>query len=57
MGGERNVPDIQAICKLLGKGVPHARKVVIPGAGHMVNMEKPQEFDRVVRDFLAEVAR
>jgi pimeloyl-ACP methyl ester carboxylesterase len=55
--GERDVPDIQAIGKLLKKGVPHARKVMIPGAGHIVNMEKPQEFDRIVRRFLEEIAR
>lgn len=30
----------------------HARKVVIPDAGHMVNMEKPVEFNRAVAGFL-----
>jgi pimeloyl-ACP methyl ester carboxylesterase len=55
--GERDVPDIQAIGKLLEKGVPHAQKVMIPGAGHMVNLEKPQEFNLVVRSFLEGIAR
>jgi pimeloyl-ACP methyl ester carboxylesterase len=32
--------------------VPHARKVVIRDAGHMVNMEKPEEFNREVLEFL-----
>jgi pimeloyl-ACP methyl ester carboxylesterase len=50
--GSRDVPDIQAIGRLLEKNVPHARKVIVHGAGHMVNMEKPEEFNRVVIDFL-----
>jgi pimeloyl-ACP methyl ester carboxylesterase len=55
--GQRDVPDIQAIGKLLEKDVPHARKVMIAGAGHMVNMERPQEFNQVVRSFLEGIAR
>jgi pimeloyl-ACP methyl ester carboxylesterase len=50
--GDRDVPEIQSIVKMLGKGIPHAKKVVIAGAGHMVNMEKPAEFNRAVLDFL-----
>jgi pimeloyl-ACP methyl ester carboxylesterase len=53
--GDRDVPEIQAIVKILEKGVPHAKKVVIAGAGHMVNMEKPDEFNRAVLGFLKEV--
>ena len=50
--GSRDVPDIQAIVKRIEKDVPHARKVVIRDAGHMVNMEKPEEFNREVLEFL-----
>jgi pimeloyl-ACP methyl ester carboxylesterase len=53
--GDRDVPEIQAIVKILEKGIPHAKKVVIAGAGHMVNMEKPDEFNRAVLGFLKEV--
>ena len=31
--------------------VPGARLVVIPGAGHVSNLEKPDRFDAIVRDF------
>jgi len=51
--GSRDVPDIQAIVKRIEKDVPHARKVVIRDAGHMVNMEKPEEFNREVLGFLS----
>jgi len=35
--------------------LPHARSVVIPGAGHLVPMEKPEATGAVVREFLEEV--
>jgi pimeloyl-ACP methyl ester carboxylesterase len=55
--GSRDVPDIQKIVKLLKDGIPQARQVTIQGAGHIVNMEKPAEFNRVVLDFLNEQAK
>jgi pimeloyl-ACP methyl ester carboxylesterase len=33
---------------------PDSRFVTIPGAGHIVTYDQPDEFSRVVRDFLAE---
>jgi pimeloyl-ACP methyl ester carboxylesterase len=55
--GDRDVPEIQAIVKLLEKGIPHAKKVVIARAGHMVNMEKPEGFNRAVLGFLSQAGR
>jgi pimeloyl-ACP methyl ester carboxylesterase len=52
--GSRDVPDIQKIVEKLKHDIPHARKVVIEGSGHIVNMEKCQEFDGVVLPFLKE---
>ena len=31
---------------------PGARKIVLPGVGHMANMEGPEQFNQVVLDFL-----
>ncbi|HYG61453.1 MAG TPA: alpha/beta fold hydrolase, partial [Thermoanaerobaculia bacterium] len=50
--GSLDVPGIQKVIGLLEKGVPGAKKVVIQGAGHMVNMEKPEEHDRALLGFL-----
>ena len=36
--------------------IPRARKVVIADAGHAANMDRPEEFDAAVRDFLEENA-
>jgi pimeloyl-ACP methyl ester carboxylesterase len=50
--GSRDVPDIQKISNLLAKEIHGAQKIVISGSGHMVNMEKPIEFNKAVLDFL-----
>ena len=51
--GERDVPDIHAIVKRLEDRVSGARVVRIPRAGHMLNMEAPDEFNHLVREFLS----
>ena len=50
--GDRDVPQAKATVETLEKGVSGSKKVVIKGAGHMVNMEKPEEFNNVVLTFL-----
>lgn len=51
--GDRDVPTVTKIAEILEKGIPGSRKAIIPGAGHIVNVEKPREFDRAVLEFLA----
>jgi pimeloyl-ACP methyl ester carboxylesterase len=51
--GSRDVPEIQAIVELVAGGIRGAKKVVLTGAGHMVNMEKPAAFDAAVLNFLS----
>ena len=51
--GERDVPDFQRVADLLAQGIPNARKAVLPGVGHMSNMEDPAGFNALVLDFLA----
>ncbi len=51
--GDRDQPDIQNIVRLLETGIAGVKKVVVPGVGHMVNMEKSEEFNRTVLDFLS----
>jgi pimeloyl-ACP methyl ester carboxylesterase len=50
--GDRDVEDIQKIVEILRGGIAGSEKQVIPGAGHIVNMEKPEEFNQVVLGFL-----
>jgi 3-oxoadipate enol-lactonase len=50
--GDRDIKHMQRIADKLAAEVGGAKKVVIPGAGHIANMEKPAEFDRAVLPFL-----
>lgn len=50
--GELDVPDIYSICDLLMGSIAGARKAIIQGAGHLVSMEKPDEFNEIVFQFL-----
>jgi 3-oxoadipate enol-lactonase len=55
--GNRDVADIHEICGLLRARVPGAQEVVIQGSGHIVNMEKPDEFNAAVLNFLASTVK
>ena len=50
--GDRDVADFLTIADVLADEIPNARKVVIPGAAHMVNLEKPEEFSEHAIPFL-----
>lgn len=50
--GDRHIPDVLNQTRLLETGIGGVKKVVIPGAGHLVNVEKPEAFNHVVLDFL-----
>ena len=50
--GEHDTPDIHAIGELLKDGIPGVRLVEMDDVGHVLNMERPAEFNRIVLDFL-----
>jgi 3-oxoadipate enol-lactonase len=50
--GERDLPDIHAIGDTLVSGIRGSTRVVIPGVGHMVNMEAPARFNDLLLGFL-----
>ncbi len=50
--GENDAPDIHAIAELLMNGLPNSRLVEMDDVAHMLNMERPAEFNRLVLDFL-----
>ena len=52
--GERDLPDFHAIADTLQQRIPWARKVVVPDAGHMANMEAPEQVNKVILSFLAD---
>jgi pimeloyl-ACP methyl ester carboxylesterase len=50
--GERDTADFHGMADALASRVPNVRKVVLPGVGHMANMEAPNAFNAAVFDFL-----
>ncbi len=50
--GERDVPDISAIADTLEKSIPGLKRVALKGAGHIANMENPDDFNSAVGEFL-----
>jgi 3-oxoadipate enol-lactonase len=55
MVGGNDQPDCIDIASILTMGIPKAKQVTIPGAAHIVNMQKPEAFNSAVLDFLKEV--
>jgi|DewCreStandDraft_4_1066084.scaffolds.fasta_scaffold401992_1 pimeloyl-ACP methyl ester carboxylesterase len=51
--GDNDAGEFQTISKLIARNVENGRHEVISGAAHLPNMEKPEEFNRLVFDFLA----
>jgi len=50
--GENDEPYLRAADVMTAK-LPNAEKIVIPGAGHIVNIEAAETFDAAVIDFLS----
>src|SRR5258708_16042167 len=52
MVGDYDISDKLELAQKLADEILGAQQAVIPGVAHMVTMEKPGEFNRVVLDFL-----
>ena len=50
--GDEDSPPIFDAVELVMENVPHARKAVIHDAAHLPNLEHPDEFNRIVLEFL-----
>ncbi len=49
--GEKDTAYLRA-SEVMTKRMPQARRVLIPGAGHVVNLDEPEAFDREVLGFI-----
>lgn len=54
LSGTNDLPDLRLVATLLAEGIPHARAVDLPGAGHMLPMERPAEVAAMVVSFIRE---
>jgi pimeloyl-ACP methyl ester carboxylesterase len=54
--GEGEMPELAAKGEYVARAIPGARHVVVPGAGHFVNMEQPDAYAQVIVSWLDEVS-
>lgn len=54
-GDDTIIPPTES--EKLAKGIQGARLEIIPGAGHLVAFEKPEAFNRILRDWLKAAVR
>ena len=52
--GEHDGRSPLSVARQFDDAIPHARLVVIPGAGHVSNLEQPERFNEAVRAFCRE---
>ncbi|MCE6998862.1 alpha/beta hydrolase [Saccharothrix sp. S26] len=50
--GDLDSSDIHAVADAVLRDAPRAEKVVVRGAGHLVDLDRPDEFDRALLRFL-----
>jgi pimeloyl-ACP methyl ester carboxylesterase len=51
--GDEDVEDIRVIADRLAGEIPGATRATIPAAAHLPNLQRPEEFDRIVLGFLS----
>ncbi len=54
IGGEFDRVAAPAVMKQMAQAIPQARYAELPGIGHLMNLEAPDEFDALLIDFLRE---
>lgn len=52
--GDQDLPHAAANADLITSRIPGSRTVVIKDAAHLPSLERPEEFNRVLLDFLTE---
>jgi len=52
--GKEDLQGMQDIADQLERGISNLKRIDMPGTAHLPPMEKPEEFNRIVLDFLTE---
>jgi pimeloyl-ACP methyl ester carboxylesterase len=52
--GDEDHADFRMIAQHLAEEIPSAELAVVPGAGHLVGVERPEELNALLVDFLAD---
>lgn len=55
VSGEADIPSFMLMAEAYAKTLPRVRREIIQGVGHLVNMEAPETFNELLREFLRSV--
>jgi pimeloyl-ACP methyl ester carboxylesterase len=55
MSGEADIPSFMLMAEAYAKALPKARREIVQGVGHLVNVEAPEQFNELVRSFVASI--
>lgn len=50
--GDADIPDVHAHAGVIEAGIPNARRVIVEDSGHLMYLEKPDEFSQLVITFI-----
>ena len=50
--GDGDIPDVQAHAGAIETAIPNSRRIVVPDVGHLMYIEKPEEFVTLITHFL-----
>jgi len=51
--GDKDTPGVQAAAEAAASGIAGAKKVIMKDADHLPQMDNPEEFNRIVKEFLS----
>lgn len=54
--GKLEIPSFQAMAEAYAKALPRARREEIEDVGHLANLEAPDEFNRLLSEFIEQVS-
>lgn len=50
--GDADIPDVHSHAGVIETGIPNSRRVIVEDAGHLMYLENPEEFTRLVITFI-----
>jgi pimeloyl-ACP methyl ester carboxylesterase len=52
VSGESDIPSFMLMAEAYARGLPKAQREIVPGVGHLVNVEAADSFNQIYRSFL-----
>jgi pimeloyl-ACP methyl ester carboxylesterase len=52
--GDKDVPFFQSLSAIAANRIPNAKRSIIPDVAHLISMEKPEIFNRILVNFVAD---